>query len=226
MAGLASLSACGNGDDNPDLRHGRSLPTRPYELARPTTRSSSPISPDNPPIADGLAPEKGGTFRMLNYADYVNPAVVKAFEEKYDVQVQLTPFNNYDEMLQKLRQPNIYFDIVFPGPSSARQDGLREADPAAEPQLPAPLRATSTPSYHSPWYDVDAQYTVPYTVYSTGIGYRRDRVDQVPENGYDLLWDPQVQGQHLHPRRPRRGDRRCRCCATTSPRTSTPATPR
>jgi spermidine/putrescine transport system substrate-binding protein len=192
VAGLAALSACGNGDGTPTFDTGV-IANAPYELARPDHPVKQPISSDNPPIADGLAPEKGGTFRMLNYADYVNPAVIKAFEAKYDVQLQLTPFNNYDEMLQKLRQPNVYFDIVFPGPSVLGK--------MVYAQLIQPLNHSYFDhfqnvykSYYSPWYDVDAQYTVPYTVYSTGIGYRRDRVDQVPDNGYDLLWDTKYKG--------------------------------
>jgi spermidine/putrescine transport system substrate-binding protein len=192
VAGLATLSACGNGDGTPTFDTGV-IANAPYELARPDHPVKQPIKSDNPPIADGLAPETGGTFRMLNYADYVNPAVIKAFEQKYDVQVQLTPYNNYDEMLQKMRQPNIYFDVVFPGPSVLGK--------MVYAKLIQPLNHSYFdhfknvyPSYYSPWYDVDAQYTVPYTVYSTGIGYRRDRVDEVPENGYDLLWDPKYKG--------------------------------
>jgi len=191
-AGLASLSACGNGNDNPTFDTGN-IANAPYKLARPNNPVKFEISSDNPPIADGLPPEKGGTFRMLNYADYINPAFVKAFQDKYDVQVQLTPFNNYDEMLQKLNQPNVYFDIVFPGPSVlGKMVYAKLIQPLNRTYLPHFDNAY--PTYHSPWYDVDAQFTIPYTVYTTGIGYRRDRVDAVPENGYDLLWDPQYKG--------------------------------
>lgn len=191
-AGLGALSACGNGEVPPNFDTGN-IANAPYELARPDNPVKQPVTADNPPIADGLAPEKGGTFRMLNYADYINPAFVKAFEDKYDVQVQLTPFNNYDEMNQKLNQPNIYFDIVFPGPSVlGKMVYAKLLQPLNHSYLPH--FENVYPSYYSPWYDVDAQYTVPYTVYSTGVGYRRDRVDQVPDNGYDLLWDPAYKG--------------------------------
>ena len=36
---------------------------------------------------------------------------------------------------------------------------------------------------------------MPYTVYGTGVLYRADRVSEVPENGYDLLWDEQYAGK-------------------------------
>ena len=32
------------------------------------------------------------------------------------------------------------------------------------------------PSLHSPWYDVGSRYTVPYTIYTTGIGWRADKL--------------------------------------------------
>ena len=51
------------------------------------------------------------------------------------------------------------------------------------------------PEYQDPWYDKGAQYTVPYTIYTTGVVYRADRVSSVPENGYDLIWDKQYAGK-------------------------------
>jgi spermidine/putrescine transport system substrate-binding protein len=51
------------------------------------------------------------------------------------------------------------------------------------------------PEYQDPWYDKGARYTVPYTIYTTGVLYRTDRVSSVPENGYDLIWDKQYAGK-------------------------------
>jgi spermidine/putrescine transport system substrate-binding protein len=49
------------------------------------------------------------------------------------------------------------------------------------------------PEYQDPWYDQGSQYTVPYTVYTTGIGYRADRVSD-PSEGYLMLWNPEYEG--------------------------------
>jgi spermidine/putrescine transport system substrate-binding protein len=46
------------------------------------------IPADNKPIADGLAPEKGATLQVYNYADYLSPDAVR-FEEKYNTKVQI-----------------------------------------------------------------------------------------------------------------------------------------
>jgi spermidine/putrescine transport system substrate-binding protein len=53
-------------------------------------------------------------------------------------------------------------------------------------------------SLQNPFYDQGSVYTVPYTLYTTGIGYRIDAVAKKPEdytNPYDILWDPANDGQ-------------------------------
>jgi spermidine/putrescine transport system substrate-binding protein len=56
-------------------------------------------------------------------------------------------------------------------------------------------------SLQSPYYDQESRYTIPYTLYSTGIAWRNDIItDDVAgmENPYDILWDPAYRGQsHL-----------------------------
>jgi spermidine/putrescine transport system substrate-binding protein len=51
------------------------------------------------------------------------------------------------------------------------------------------------PELQDPFYDKGAQYTVPYTAFTTGILYRADRVKTIPSNGWDLIWDPAYKGQ-------------------------------
>ena len=190
-AGLTAapwLAACS--DDASSTPSGKA----PYPLARPDDPVTLPIKDSNPPIDDGMEPETGGAFKILNYADYMAPGVIKDFGAKHDVEVQVTPYNNYDEMLAKIRAPGESFDLVFPGPSVLSKMVYTE--------LLQPLNHTYVPNldnvwpeYQNPWYDQEARYTVPYTVYGTGIMYRADRVSDVPESGYDLLWDEQYAGK-------------------------------
>ena len=49
-----------------------------------------------------------------------------------------------------------------------------------------------------PFYDKGSQYTVPYTIYTTGIGYRTDKVDTTPwdlDNPYEIYWDERNKGK-------------------------------
>lgn len=183
------LSACGD-KGSASIEGGKA----PYPLARPSHPVTLGIKDSNPPIDDGLEPETGGDFKILNYSDYMAPGVMKAFGKKHNVNVQVTPYNNYDEMLAKIRAPGESFDLVFPGPSVLSKMVYAE--------LLQPLNHSYIPNlanlwqeYQDPWYDRQARYTVPYTIYGTGVLYRTDRVSEVPANGYDLMWDKQYAGK-------------------------------
>jgi spermidine/putrescine transport system substrate-binding protein len=190
-AGLGAaplLGACTDGG-TPGVADGEP----PYELARPDNPVTQPIQDSNPMIEDGLRPETGGTFKILNYADYIAPSVVNAFEDQYDVGIEVTPYANYDQMLTKLQEPGSSFDLVFPGPSVLSK--------TVYAGLIQPLNLSYVPNlknvwpeYEDPWYDKGARYTIPYTVYTTGVGFRTDRVDD-PSRGYDLVWDEQYAGK-------------------------------
>jgi spermidine/putrescine transport system substrate-binding protein len=182
------LAACG-GSSGGSTRSGA-----PYELARPNNPVTQPIKDSNPPIDDGLPPEEGGTFNILNYAQYMAPGVMKDFGEKHNVSVEVTPYNNYDEMLEKIQQPGESFDLVFPGPSVLSKMVYAELlQPLNHSYVPNLVNVW--PEYQDPWYDRGSHYTVPYTTYGTGVMYRADRVTEVPEVGYDLIWDKQYAGK-------------------------------
>jgi len=184
------LAACGDNGSGGQAVSG----SAPYPLARPDKPVTLTIKDSNPPIGDGLDPETGGTFNILNYAQYMAPAVMKNFGKAHNVSVEVTPYNNYDEMLAKIRQPGQSFDLVFPGPSVLSKmvytDLIQPLNHSYLPHL-----KNTWPEFQDPWYDQGARYTVPYTIYGTGVMYRADRVTSVPENGYDLLWDKAYAGK-------------------------------
>ena len=74
----AFLAACS--------KSGRRPGSRRLTLASPDSPVKWDIADDNKPIADGLAPEKGATLQIYNYADYLSPEAVKSFEDKHGVQ--------------------------------------------------------------------------------------------------------------------------------------------
>ena len=182
------LAACNDG--SPQVQGGEA----PYPLARPDSPVTLPIKDSNPAIADGLQPETGGAFKILNYDQYMAPGVMKDFGDQHDVEVQVTPYTNYDEMLAKIRAPGESFDLVFPGPSVLSKmvyaDLLQPLNHGYLPHLD-----NVWDEYQDPWYDREARYTVPYTIYTTGVLYRADRVSSVPDNGYDLMWDDAYTGK-------------------------------
>lgn len=147
------------------------------------------------PIKDGLEPE-AGPLRVFNYADYVNPDVVAAFEEQYGVTVEITTFDVDSEAISKLATGAVEVDLHH----SAAPNSL---DRLIAGGLLQPLNKSYLTnlgnildSFADPWYDRGAVYTVPYTVFSSGIAYRSDRVDpaEVEAQGWDILWNPAYKG--------------------------------
>ena len=172
--------------------------------ASPSLKIASPQSPvtwdipaDNTPIADGLAPEQGATLQLYSYADYISPDAVKSFEEKYKTTVQVSTFNDTDEAITKIRGGNVDYDIYFPSYDQISRlvnGGLLK--PLNHSYIPG--ISNVWPTFTNPWYDQEWRFTVPYTVYTTGLGWRND---QVPEdigalsNPYDSLWDPKYKNK-------------------------------
>jgi spermidine/putrescine transport system substrate-binding protein len=146
-------------------------------------------------IKDGLEPE-AGPLRVFNYADYVNPDTITAFEDTYGVKVEITTFDVDAEAITKLANGSVEVDVH----NSAAPNTLNRliAGGLLQPLNKSYLPNFSNllPSFTDPWYDKGSVYTVPYTVFSTGIAYRTDRVDaaKVEEMGWDILWDPTYKG--------------------------------
>ncbi|MFT3872560.1 MAG: spermidine/putrescine ABC transporter substrate-binding protein [Nocardioides sp.] len=166
-------------------------------IASPEHPVKWPLSTKNPPIEAGQIPEPGSTLRLYNYADYIGPAVLKAFKAKYDVDVSVSTFNSTDEALTKIASGAVEFDIYFP---SYDQIGKMVAGDLLRPLTHDYITNVGNlwPMFRNPWYDQGWQYSVPYTVYTTGIGWRADRVDldiATLDNPYDVFWDSQFRGR-------------------------------
>jgi spermidine/putrescine transport system substrate-binding protein len=126
-----------------------------------------------------------GDLVYFNWAEYLDPGVIKAFEKRYSVKVRESNFDSMQGMMAKLRAGNRY-DVIFPtaewadrlikGNQLLRID--REQLTNLGDQLYTPFR--------SPWYDSKSQFTVPYALYATGLIYRSDKVDSMTGSWNDL----------------------------------------
>lgn len=168
-------------------------------LAAPDHPVTWPIAEDNQPIADSLTPERNATLQLYNYADYIAPQAIKAFEKKYaryNVNVSVSTFNDTDEAITKIRTGSVPFDIYFP---SYDQISLLVAAELIRPLNHSYLTNIDNvwTSFKNPWYDQQWRYTIPYTVYTTGIGWRTDMVPTDIAglaNPYDTLWNSRYRG--------------------------------
>jgi spermidine/putrescine transport system substrate-binding protein len=170
------------------------------QIASPQNPVKWPINPGNEPIASGLEPEAGATLRIYTYADYLDKGVVKDFQKEYaqyDVKVEVSTFNDYPEAITKIRGGGVAYDVAFLGYNNMAR--LVYAD------LIRPLNHDYIPNiadvweeFQNPWYDLEWQYTVPYVVFTTGIGWRADLIGEdigARPNPYDVFWDSRYAGQ-------------------------------
>jgi spermidine/putrescine transport system substrate-binding protein len=154
-------------------------------LARRNYPVTLPIYSDNEPIASGKNTEKG-PLNVFNWSDYVNPAVVNQFQKDFGVSVKITTFENEEEALSKLATGQGNFDVWFATVDYlSRSVAGKLIQPLNHSYLPNLKNVW--PSLQSPFYDVHSHYSVPYTVYTTGIAYRKDKL-KTPPTGWDAFW--------------------------------------
>jgi spermidine/putrescine transport system substrate-binding protein len=152
--------------------------------------TSSSSGTKTEPIADGLSPEKG-PLRIINYADYVNPDVIADFEAKYGVKVEISTIDTDTEAVAKLASGALKVDVHH-SMANTSIDRLI-AGGLIQPLNRSYLtnRGNVLPAFDDPWYDPGAVYSVPYTFFGTGIGFRADRIDpaEVEAQGWDTIWN-------------------------------------
>lgn len=191
----ALLAACSNStkaDSAGASSHGEPLGPLGLPLARPNRPVTLPRNED--PIASGMQPERGGDFNVFNYPDYINPELLKAFGRKYGVTVKLTPYDDINTGITRLASGTVRPDVTEMTPDNlARVVAAKLVKPLNLDYIPN-LRKNVWPQLVDPFYDAKSHYSVPYTVYTTGIYWRADRVKQdIPSmpNPWDIFWHAQ-----------------------------------
>src|SRR5246127_1044320 len=169
-------------------------------LARADPPVTLPIYAANKAIASGLAPEKG-PLELYNWIAYLNPQVVTNFEKKYNVKVRLSTFVTMEEAITKLTSGQVQYDVFWPTAGYIEElVAGKIVQPINHSYIPN-LAANVWTSLQNPWYDQGSRYTVPYTVYTTGIGWRAGKLPSFnPDklaNPWNALWQvgPTIKGR-------------------------------
>jgi spermidine/putrescine transport system substrate-binding protein len=129
---------------------------------------------------------------LYNWADYIYKKDVAQFEDKFGVDVEITTFTTMEEAVQKVANDQVQPDVFVPTPSYLRRLVQNDLLQPLQHEL-IPNMQNMWPSYSNPgpYYDLGWNYTVPYTIYTWGVAYRRDRVsDQdAAQQGWNMLWN-------------------------------------
>ncbi|MFL5735981.1 MAG: PotD/PotF family extracellular solute-binding protein [Actinomycetota bacterium] len=202
----AILAACGggaqktvsSGNDNSGSGNASQFGTggisgAPYPLARPDAPVTWKIQSDNQPIESNLQPEKNATLQVLRWPYYLDNGVIKAFEQKYQCDVQITEYADMDKGLAKINSGQGDFDVIYGVNVWAlgRSIAAGLVRPLNLDYIPN-LKSNAWDIFQSPFYDQQAQFSVPYSVWNTGIMWRNDKIKIDPasmDNPYDVFWD-------------------------------------
>jgi spermidine/putrescine transport system substrate-binding protein len=155
-----------------------------------------------PPVTVAATTEKpidikiDGDLVYFNWADYIDPDVKKGFAKEYGVKFIESNFDSMESMTAKLAAGNAY-DVIFPSDKFAQRlikgGQLRPLD---HTQLRNAEAIYGTYTYfNDPWYDRKSRYTVPNTMYKTGVGWRKDKLGQRLTGSWTDLWDTRANGR-------------------------------
>jgi spermidine/putrescine transport system substrate-binding protein len=151
--------------------------------------SAAPTSTE-PPIEVKV----DGDLVYFNWADYVDPSVFDGFQKEYGVKVVQSNFDSMESMGAKLAAGNKY-DIIFPSAKwtqrLAAAGKLHRIDHASLKNAPSVFDHYEY--FQNPWYDAQSAHSVPFTMYKTGIGWRKDKLGDLTGSWQDL-WSPAASG--------------------------------
>jgi len=131
-------------------------------------------------------------LNVYNWSTYVAPDTISNFETEFDVTVRYATYESNEEMLAKVITGNSGWDIVFPTYTRIK--------PMQDYGLLQPLHHqwltgldNLDPLFHTPVWDRDLQWNIPYMWFGTGIAYNRTLNPQ-PTRWADL-WDARLKGR-------------------------------
>ena len=141
------------------------------------------------------------TLRVLAWPGYADPDLVKAFEQRHKVRVEVSFIDTDDALWKRISKPKATGFDVFAVNTAELQRYIAAAlvlpiDTAALPQ-----RAQQLPRFQKlaaiPGIVHDGKvYAIPYTYAEMGLIYDRTQITQPPDS-INALWDPRYRGKVL-----------------------------
>jgi len=158
----------------------------------PSASASGSASASQSPAAKAKV---DGDLVYFNWADYLEPSVRAGFQKEYGVKIIETNYDSYAGLLAKLNSGNQY-DFITPGSkevSELRSNGMLQRIDKTQLKNADQVFGVD-PYFDNPWYDANSDYSVPFTMYLTGIAYRKDKVSSMTGSWNDL-WNEQAKGK-------------------------------
>ncbi len=135
------------------------------------------------------------TLNVLNWGDYIDPDLLRQFEDETGIAIKYTTMTSNEEMLVKLASADNIYDVCFPSDylieKLVSEDLLYPINKANIPNL-----ANIDPRFMDLSFDPGNQYSVPYMWGTVGILYNKTMVSD-PVDSWNILWDEKYSGEIL-----------------------------
>jgi spermidine/putrescine transport system substrate-binding protein len=120
-------------------------------------------------------------LNLYNWDTYTGKTTLSDFRAATGVTVNMSLFANNDELFSKLRAGNPGFDVIVPSNEYVtrmiQSDMLMPLDKSKIPN-----RGNLLPEFLDASFDPGRRYSMPYTWLVLGIGYRKSKIDGVPDS--------------------------------------------
>ena len=160
--------------------------------AAPTAAASSAAPTATPEPTPVPSPE--GELLIYNYAEYMDPEIIKQFETDHGVKVTETYFDSYDVMYPRILAGNSGFDLTFMTdtdvPGVVEQGLIEELDLSLIPNV-----KNLAAEWVDPEYDPGHKHSMPYMWWTTGFAYDTAKIKE-DLTSLKALWDPRY-NQHI-----------------------------
>lgn len=124
---------------------------------------------------------RGKSVNFYNWDTYIGKTTLADFQKESGVKVKMSLFANNDELFAKMRGGNQGYDVIVPTNDFVERmvvaDMLIPLDRSKLPNF-----KNISPSFQNVDFDPDRKYSMPYTWLVLGIGYRKSKVDGVPDS--------------------------------------------
>ena len=147
-------------------------------------------------------------LNVYNWGEYISDGSEDSFntirgcetwyKENYgsEVEVNYTTFASNEDMYSKIASGAVSYDVIIPSDymiARMRDEGML-----------LPLNFDNIPNYENIgesfrglYYDLDNEYTVPYTYSFVGVIWDAERVDEADTGDWDLMWNEKYKGDIL-----------------------------
>jgi len=120
-------------------------------------------------------------LNFYNWDTYTGKTTLADFKAATGIDVNMSLFATNDELFAKLKAGNPGFDVIVPSNEYVTRmrlaDMLMELDHAKIPNF-----ANLLPQFKDVDFDPGRKFSMPYTWLVLGIGYRKSKVDGVPDS--------------------------------------------